>query len=118
MSQFAACEALFSAKKDVENMFKEYKRRRDFFMRRLKEIGLDFVKPQGAFYIFVSLKNTGFSSSLDFAKKLLEEKKVAVVPGVAFGENYADYIRISYATSFENLKLALERIEEFIKKGR
>jgi len=118
MSQFAACEALFSAKKDVENMFKEYKRRRDFLMRRLKEIGLDFVKPQGAFYIFVSLKNTGFSSSLDFAKKLLEEKKVAVVPGVAFGENYADYIRISYATSFENLKLALERIEEFIKKGR
>jgi len=117
ISQFAACEALFSAKKDVFEMFKEYKRRREFIMERLKSMGLDFVKPQGAFYIFVSIKNTGFSS-LDFAKRLLEEKKVAVVPGVAFGKNYDDYIRISYATSIDNLKLALERMEEFIKKRR
>jgi len=114
-SQFAACEALFSAKKNVENMFKEYKRRREFLTRRLKEIGFDFVKPQGAFYIFASIKNTGFYS-LDFAKRLLEEKKVAVVPGVAFGKNYDDYVRISYATNFENLKVALERMEEFVKR--
>ena len=114
-SQMAACEALHSAKSSVEEMKKEYHRRRDFVLERLKEIGLDCVKPQGAFYAFPSIKKTKLSC-LDFANKLLKKKKVAVVPGTAFGENYQDHIRISYASSLEHLKEALLRIESFIKR--
>lgn len=115
-SQMAACEALHSAKNSVEEMKKEYHRRRDFVLERLEEIGLDCVKPQGAFYAFPSIKKTRLSC-LDFANKLLKKKKVAVVPGTAFGENYQDYIRISYASSLEHLKEALQRIASFIKSN-
>jgi len=113
-SQMAACEALHSGKSSVDEMKKEYHRRRDFVLERLKEIGLDCVKPQGAFYVFPSIKNTGLSC-LEFANRLLKKKKVAVVPGTAFGQNYEDHIRISYASSLDHLKEAFERIESFIK---
>ncbi len=113
-SQMAACEALHSGKSSVESMKKEYHRRRDFVLERLDEMGFNCVKPQGAFYVFPSIKKTGLSS-LEFANKLLKKKKVAVVPGTAFGENYQDYIRISYASSLDHLKQAFERIESFIK---
>ncbi|MFC1708991.1 aminotransferase class I/II-fold pyridoxal phosphate-dependent enzyme [Candidatus Omnitrophota bacterium] len=113
-SQMAACEALHSGKSSLEEMKKEYHRRRDFVLERLEEIGLDCVKPQGAFYVFPSVKKTGLSC-LDFANKLLKEKKVAVVPGTAFGDNYQDHIRMSYASSLDHLKEAFQRIESFLR---
>lgn len=112
-SQMAACEALHSGRGSVEEMKKEYHQRRDFVLERLEEIGLDCTKPQGAFYAFPCIKKTGLSC-LEFANKLLKEKKVAVVPGTAFGEYYQDYIRISYASSLDHLKQAFERIDSFV----
>jgi len=113
-SQMAACEALHSGKSSVESMKKEYHRRRDFVLERLDEIGFNCVKPQGAFYVFPSIKKTGLSS-LEFANRLLKKKKVAVVPGTAFGHNYNDHIRMSYASSLDHLKEAFQRIGSFIK---
>ncbi len=113
-SQMAASEAIHIGKKSVEEMKREYKRRREFIVDGLCRIGLSCKKPQGAFYAFPSIKSTGLSS-LEFAKRLLNKEKVALVPGTAFGQNYDDYVRISYASSFENLKEALLRIERFIK---
>ncbi|HPL82806.1 MAG TPA: aminotransferase class I/II-fold pyridoxal phosphate-dependent enzyme [Candidatus Omnitrophota bacterium] len=114
-SQMAACEALHIGKKSVEEMKREYRRRREFIIEGLNDIGLTCHKPQGAFYAFPSIKKTGLNS-LDFAQKLLQEEKVAVVPGTAFGEDFKDYIRISYASSFDNLKEALRRIGAFLKR--
>jgi len=114
-SQMAACEALVSGRKSVEEMKREYKRRREFVVDKLNEIGLPCHKPEGAFYVFPSVKKTGMNS-LKFAEKLLERQKVAVVPGTAFGPEYDNYVRMSYASSMDNLKEALERIENFLKK--
>jgi aminotransferase len=113
-SQMAACEALASGRKSVEEMKREYKRRREFVVEKLNAIGLECHKPEGTFYVFPCIKNTALDS-LEFAQKLLKEQKVAVVPGTAFGKQYDDYIRISYATSFDSLKEALSRIENFLK---
>jgi aminotransferase len=114
-SQMAACEALHIGKKSVEEMKREYRRRREFVIDGLNEIGLICHKPQGAFYAFPSIKKTGLSS-LEFAQRLLKEEKVAVVPGTAFGDGFKDYIRISYASSFDNLKEALRRMGVFLKR--
>lgn len=114
ISQMAAIEALKNGLKSVEGMRKEYKRRRDFVVEGLNNLGLFCHKPQGAFYVFPAIKNTGLSS-LEFAEKLLKQEKVAVVPGTAFGRSGEGYIRISYASSFENLKEALSRIKSFLK---
>jgi len=114
-SQMAACEAMVTGRRSVEEMKREYKRRREFVVEGLNRIGLLCHKPEGAFYAFPSIKNSGFKC-LDFAKELLKEQKVAVVPGVAFGKNLDDYIRISYASSFENLKEALIRMESFLRR--
>lgn len=116
-SQMAACEALQSGKESVEEMKREYKRRRAFVVEGLNKLGLECIKPDGAFYVFTCIKNTRLSA-LDFAQKLLREQKVAVVPGDAFGQHYKDYIRISYASSMDNLKEALMRIENFLKINR
>lgn len=116
-SQMAACEALVSGRKAAEEMKREYKRRREFIVDGLNNLGLSCIKPQGAFYVFPSIKKTGLSS-LDFAQKLLREQKVAVVPGTAFGKGFEDYIRISYASSMDNLKEALKRIGAFLKKDK
>jgi len=113
-SQMAACEALHIGKNSVEGMKREYRRRREFIVNGLNRIGLKCHMPQGAFYAFPSIKNTKLDS-LEFAKKLLKEEKVAVVPGSAFGDNFRDYVRISYASSFDDLKEALIRIERFLK---
>lgn len=115
-SQMAACEALETGRRSVEEMKSEYKRRREFIIKELNRLGLNCLKPDGAFYAFASLKKTGMKS-LDFAERLLKEQKVAVVPGTAFGREFDDYVRISYASSFENLKEALSRIERFLKKS-
>jgi len=116
-SQIAACEALHSGRKSVEEMKREYKRRRELICYGLDRLGLDHVKPQGAFYVFPSVKKSGLTG-FDFAKKLLEEQKVAVVPGTAFGKEFQDRIRISYASSYEDLKESLNRMEIFLKKRR
>ncbi|MDP2922592.1 MAG: aminotransferase class I/II-fold pyridoxal phosphate-dependent enzyme [Candidatus Omnitrophota bacterium] len=114
ISQVAAVEA-FRAQKEVSEMRAEYKRRRDFIVKEFNRLGLTVSKPQGAFYCFASIKKFKISS-LDFAKRLLFEEKVAVVPGTAFGKEFGSYIRISYATSFDELKEAVIRIEKFLNK--
>jgi len=113
MGQIAAIEALRNGESEVEAMKKEYKRRRNFLVSKMNEIGLATFMPEGAFYTYSDISRTKLSSN-EFAKKLLLEKKVAVVPGSAFSANGNRYIRISYASSFENIKEALFRIEEFI----
>jgi aminotransferase len=115
-SQMAASEALETGRKSVEEMRREYKRRREFLLERLNSLGLECVNPNGAFYLFASLKKVGLKS-LDFAERLLKKQKVAVVPGVAFGLEFDNYVRISYASSFENLKEAMARLERFLKGG-
>jgi aminotransferase len=112
-SQMAACEALITGKRSVEDMKREYNRRREFVVGELNRVGLSCEKPQGAFYAFPSIGSTEMSS-LDFARDLLKDQKVAVIPGVAFGKAYDDRVRLSYASSFENLKEALRRIESFM----
>jgi len=114
ISQIAAVEAL-NVRKELNEMRKEYKRRRDFIVSELNRLGLKLTMPQGAFYCFPSLSKYNISS-LDFAKKLLFKEKVAVVPGNAFGREYESYIRISYANSLENLKEAIIRIERFLSE--
>lgn len=117
MSQMAASEALQTGKQSAEEMKREYKRRRELVLDRLNNLGLECIRPDGAFYVFVYIKSTGFTS-LDFAQRLLKQQRVAVVPGTAFGEGFDDYIRISYASSFDNLKEAFVRIENFIRKNK
>ena len=116
-SQMAACEALVSGKKSVEQMKREYNRRREFMVAELNSLGLKCFRPQGAFYVFPCIKSSGLSS-MDFSRKLLEEEKVAVVPGTAFGPGAQGYIRISYASSMDNLKEALHRMKRFLERRR
>jgi len=113
-SQMAACEALQTGRKSVEEMKREYKRRREFICEGLNKLGFECIKPDGAFYVFASIKKTGLYC-LDFAQRLLKEQKVAVVPGTAFGCEFQDHIRISYASSLDNLKEALIRMGNFLK---
>lgn len=114
-SQYAAVEALRNGEKDVEMMRTAYDQRRRFLMKALKDMGLKCFEPFGAFYVFPSIKEFGMTSE-EFATKLLEEQKVAVVPGSAFGAGGEGFIRISYAYSIEDLKKALKRMEKFICK--
>ena len=114
-SQMAACEALETGRRSVEEMKREYRRRREFVTDGFNRLGLTCAEPEGAFYLFCSVKKSGLGS-LDFCRKLLKEEKVAVVPGNAFGEKLDDYIRVSYAASIDNLKEALKRIEAFLKR--
>jgi aminotransferase len=116
-SQMAAREALKNGERSVQEMKREYKRRRSFIIPALNEMGLECHKPQGAFYAFPSIKKTG-RSSLDFARELLKKEKVAVVPGTAFGPSGEGYIRISYASSMANLKEAVERMKRFLGGAR
>jgi aminotransferase len=116
-SQMAACEALHAGASSVEEMKREYRRRREFVVSELNRIGLPCAKPQGAFYAFPSIKGTGISS-IDFSRRLLAAEKVAVVPGSAFGPCGEGYVRMSYASKMEQLKEALMRIERFIEKSK
>lgn len=112
--QIAAIEALKHGQKPVQDMKKEYNRRRRFIVEGLNDLGLTCHMPQGAFYVFPSIKKSGLSS-MDFAQNLLKEQKVALVPGMAFGTNAEGFVRISYASSYDNLREALERIAKFLK---
>jgi len=115
MSQYAAVEALENGDKDVRRMLAEYTRRRNFIVSRFNEAGLPCSFPDGAFYVFPDITSTGLSSR-EFAIKLLDSKSVAVVPGSVFGEAGEGHIRCSYATSIDNIREALNRIEAFVKE--
>ena len=116
-SQFAAIEAMKNGDEDVAQMREEYNGRRRYVLHRFKEMGLKCFEPFGAFYAFPSIKEFGMTSD-EFATKLLNSKKIAVVPGTAFGECGEGFLRISYAYSLDDLKEALGRIEEFVTELR
>lgn len=113
--QIAAQEALKNGAKEVAAMKREYNQRRRFIVDAFNSMGLPCYNPQGAFYVFPSIKSLNIPS-MDFAKNLLSEQKVALVPGIAFGKAYDSYIRISYASSYESLKEAVVRIKRYLKK--
>lgn len=114
-SQFAAIEALKNGDNDIEKMRDDYDMRRRFTVNAFREIGLDCFEPEGAFYIFPCIKSTGLSSE-EFCEKLILSKRVAVVPGNAFGDCGEGFIRVSYCYSIENIKEAVRRIGEFVKE--
>lgn len=114
-SQYAAIEALKNCDRAVEEMCREYNRRRRLVVATLREMGLECNDPGGAFYVFPSIRSTGMKSE-EFSQELLRHKKIAVVPGDAFGASGEGYVRISYAYSVERLKLALGRIEEYLQE--
>lgn len=114
-SQYAAIEALRSCDEDVERMREEYNYRRRVIVDGFRNMGLSCFEPYGAFYVFPCIKRTGMTSE-EFCNKLLEEEKVAVVPGNAFGESGEGFIRCSYAYSIENIEEALKRIGRFVEK--
>ena len=116
-SQYAAIEALKNGDEDVAEMCTAYNQRRRYLVHCFKEMGLECFEPYGAFYIFPCIKEFGMSSD-DFAMRFLKEEKVAVVPGNAFGDCGEGYLRISYASSLENLKIAMSRLAEFIGRLR
>ena len=114
-SQYAAVDALRNGDSDVAAMREEYNGRRRYLIHAFEEMGLPCFEPFGAFYVFPCIQQFGMTSE-EFAEKLLEEEKVAVVPGTAFGESGEGFIRISYAYSLDNLKKALARVRRFIEK--
>ncbi len=116
-SQYAAIEALKNGDADVAEMCESYNQRRRFLMNRFREMKLDCFEPFGAFYVFPCIKEFGMTSD-EFATRFLEEEKVAVVPGTAFGDSGEGFLRISYAYSLERLKLAMDKLEHFINKLR
>ena len=116
-SQYAAIEALKNGDADVEVMREAYDQRRKYLINAFQTMGLECFEPFGAFYVFPCIKSLGMSSE-EFATELLKEEKVAVVPGTAFGDCGEGFLRISYAYSIENLKIAIERIERFVKKHK
>lgn len=114
IGQYGALAGLRSSMYHVEHMQKDLKERRDYVYERLLDMGLEAKKPEGAFYIFPSIKKTGMTSE-EFCEKLLKKTKVAVVPGTAFGPGGEGYIRISYCYHREKLEQALNLIEEFLR---
>jgi aminotransferase len=114
-SQYAAVEAVRNCDDEIEKMREEYNGRRRYLLKRFRDMGLDCFEPYGAFYIFPSIKKLGMTSD-EFATDLLKKKKVAVVPGTAFGDSGEGFIRISYAYSLDDLKVAVDRIQEYIEE--
>jgi len=116
-SQYAAVEALKNGDEDIAGMREAYNQRRRYLMYAFRQMGLECFEPYGAFYAFPCIKEFGMTSE-EFATRFLEEEKVAVVPGTAFGDCGEGYLRISYAYSLEDLKLAIGRLERFVKRLR
>lgn len=114
-AQIAAVQALKEGRHDILEMRKEYERRRNLICSRLNAVGLKTNIPKGTFYVFPDITSTGLTSD-EFCMQLLEKKKIAVVPGTAFGVHGEGHIRISYATSYNNIKIACERIAEFVSE--
>jgi len=115
ISQYAAIEALKVGEPFVQEMVAEYDRRRRLIVDGLNAIGLPTFEPKGAFYAFPSVHNTGMSDE-EFSEKLLMEEHVAVVPGRSFGDSGIGFVRCSYATAYEKIEKALERMENFLKR--
>ena len=115
-AQYAAIEALKNGENSVNEMVSEYNRRRNFIVSSFRKMGIDCFEPLGAFYLFPSIKNTGYTSD-EFCEGLLREEKVLVIPGNAFGECGEGFIRVCYATSMEEIIEAMKRIERFVKKA-
>lgn len=113
-AQYAAIEALRNGDDDIEMMKNEYDMRRRVIVQGFNDMGLDCFEPKGAFYAFPSIKSTGLTSN-DFCERCLREKKVAVIPGTAFGQSGEGFIRCSYAYSIDSINEALNRIESFVK---
>ena len=116
-SQYAAVEALRNGDDDVRMMRESYNERRRFVLHMLSEMGIPCFEPMGAFYVFPCIKEFGLSSE-EFATRLLEEEKVAIVPGTAFGDSGEGFLRISYAYSIDNLRKALTRLGKFVDRLR
>ncbi|MCH5250010.1 MAG: aminotransferase class I/II-fold pyridoxal phosphate-dependent enzyme [Lachnospiraceae bacterium] len=116
-SQYAAVEALKNGDEDVEEMREAYNQRRRYLLHAFKEMGLKCFEPFGAFYVFPCIKEFGMTSE-EFATRFLQEEKVAAVPGTAFGDCGEGYLRISYAYSLDNLKIAMGRLADFIERLR
>ena len=116
-SQYAAVEALKNGDDDVAMMRQEYNQRRRFLLNVFKEMNIPCFEPYGAFYVFPCIKEFGMTSE-EFATRLLQEEKVAAVPGTAFGDSGEGHLRISYAYSLDNLKKAMERLKRFVERLR
>ena len=116
-AQYAAIEALRNGDDDIEMMKNEYDMRRRVIVQGFNDMGLECFEPKGAFYAFPSIKSTGLTSN-DFCERCLREKKVAVIPGTAFGQSGEGFIRCSYAYSIDSINEALNRIEAFVKTLR
>ena len=116
-SQYAAVSALRNGDDDVAQMCESYNQRRRYLMHAFKEMGLPCFEPFGAFYVFPCIKEFGMTSD-EFATRFLQEYKVAAVPGTAFGDSGEGFLRISYAYSLDNLKVAIGRLAEFVEKLR
>ena len=116
LAQAAGVEALDFGDKDIARMRGEYKKRRDYLVNALNSMGLKTLMPKGAFYLFVDIRSTGMTSE-DFTMRLLKDFGVACVPGSAFGASGEGFVRMSYATSLENIKLAAERIAGMMREG-
>ena len=114
-SQYAAIEAAYNGDVDIAEMFVSFKQRRNYIVKELNRIGLRTHLPQGAFYVFPSIKITGLGCE-EFCEKLLDEENLALVPGNAFGAAGEGYVRISYAYSMEEIKTAIEKLEHFLKQ--
>jgi aminotransferase len=117
MAQDAAIEALENGARDVDRMRKEYEMRRNFIVRSFNDLGLECFKPVGAFYVFPRITSTGLTSR-EFSLGLLEKKQVACVPGPAFGPSGEGFVRCSYATSLDQIKVAMTRIAEFVSENK
>ncbi len=116
-SQYAAVDALRNGDEDVKMMRESYDKRRRYVLHELRDMGLECFEPFGAFYVFPCIKSLGMTSE-EFANELLREEKVAIVPGTAFGDSGEGFMRISYAYSMENLKIALGRVRKFVERRR
>ena len=114
-SQYAAVEAMREGDKDIEMMRREYDMRRRYLLDGLRTIGLDCFEPKGAFYMFPSIQRTGLSSE-EFCERFLLSKKVAVIPGTAFGNGGEGFVRICYAYSIDHISQALNRLEDFVRE--
>ena len=114
-SQYAAITAMRDCDEEVEKMKKEYDMRRRYLVKAFNDMGLDCFTPEGAFYVFPCIKSTGLSSE-EFCEKLLHSKKVAVVPGGAFGSSGEGFVRVSYSYSLDHIMEAAKRIKEFLEE--
>ncbi|MCK5811827.1 MAG: aminotransferase class I/II-fold pyridoxal phosphate-dependent enzyme [Clostridiales bacterium] len=114
VAQYAGIEALQNGDEQVAKMVNEYDRRRKYMVKRLNDMGLTCFEPEGAFYVFPNITSTNLTSE-EFCERVLKEQKVLVVPGTAFGDSGEGFIRATYASSLENIEVAMDRIEKFIK---